>query len=94
MDNPAIIVVPEKIWTKVAEDVVTGVIHRLVSTVNYYQTYRLTGQAAPTELSERVRIFEQSNEAAISATEAIDVYLYCENNDADSDDNGKVRIDL
>jgi len=92
--NPVIISVPEKIWTPVAINVVTGLIHRLVSTVNYFQTYRLTGGASPTTEDERVKIFEQSNEASISATEAIDVYLWCENNDVDNNDAGSVRVDL
>ncbi len=90
----------EWVWLKVATSVVTGIIHRLNSQVYYYQTYRLTGAAAPstptigTIPSEAVRMFENGSEI-ISSAELIDVYVMPANSDDDAtDDIGKIRVDL
>lgn len=100
MATPVIIPVPEWTWVKVATNVITGSIHRLNSIVYYYQTYRLTGEAAPTAPvkgtipAEAVRIFDQSNQIAISSVDLIDVYIMCANSDDDSTDAGSVRVDI
>ncbi len=100
MADPQIIAIPEWVWTKVATAVTTGAIHRLVSTVYYFQTYRLTGEAAPTAPTqgttpeESVRIFDRSNNEIIDSSNPIDVYIMGANQDDDADDTGKIRIDI
>lgn len=100
MANPEIKTLNEWEWTKVATNVTTGSMHRIRSTVYYYQTYRLTGEAAPSDPTvgempdEAVRIFEESNQISISSTDPIDVYILCANSDDDNSDAGKVRVDL
>jgi len=101
MSNPTIIdTMDEWVWRKVATAVTTGIIHRLNSQVYYYQTYRLTGAAAPaaptvgTIPSEAVLMFMDGPEK-ISNSELIDVYVMPANKDDDAtDDVGKIRIDL
>jgi len=91
---------PEWAWEIVATSVKSGMIHRIKSTVSYYQTYRLTGQAAPTAPTvgtiptEAIEIFIQSNSMPISSQELIDVYIMCKNKDADVLDTGQVRVDV
>ena len=106
MADPQVINIPEWAWLKVATNVNTGVITRLDSTVYYYQTYRETGEAAPPAPTppsgddrgiipeEAVRLFDRSNQAQISAVAPIDVYIMCQNPDLDSNDQGKIRVDL
>ena len=100
MANPDVQTLTEWTWTKVATNVISGVLHRIVSTVWYYQTYRLTGEAAPaapvqgTIPEEAVRIFENGPEELISSSELIDVYIMCANQDDDATDDGKIRVDL
>jgi hypothetical protein len=101
MADPAIITLNEWEWVKVATNVVTGSIHRLNTVVYYYQTFRLTGEVAPTAPTlgtipeEAVRIFDKSNQVLISSNDFIDVYIMCANSDEDSDDDvGKIRVDL
>ena len=49
MANPSVVdILTEWVWQKVATSVKTGAINRLSTDVEYYQTYRLTGVAAPT----------------------------------------------
>ena len=100
MANPLVVTIsPEWAWQKVATNVVTGAIYRLVSTVYYYQTFRLTSEAAPSAPTppnpvtgipgvipdEAIRMFDQSNEELIQSNELIDVYIMCANQDIDSD---------
>ena len=101
MADPSVITItPEWAWQKVATAVTTGMIHRLVSTVWYYQTFSLTGESAPTTPTqgtipeEAVKIFEQSNSEPISSSNPIDVYIMCANSDDDADDDGKIRVDV
>ena len=90
----------EWVWQKVATAVVSGNIYRLTSTVYYYQTYRLTGIAAPTAPTagtipeEAVRMFEINNPEPIGHSEPIDVYIMVANTDDDVLDSGKVRVDV
>lgn len=100
MADPVIVPIAEWTWVKVATNVVTGSIHRLNSIVYYYQTYRLTGTAAPTAPTkgtiptEAVRIFDQSSQIPISSNDLIDVYIMCANHDDDATDAGSVRVDI
>jgi hypothetical protein len=60
----------------------------------------LTGEAAPpaptlgTIPEEAVKIFAHSNQVPISSGDYIDVYIMCANSDNDSDDGGKIRVDI
>jgi hypothetical protein len=87
MADPLVIAIPENTWTKVATNVTNGMVHLLTASRGIYlQTYRLTGEAAPTLVSEGVRIFD--NEAEISSESSIDVYIYCQG------EAGSVRVDI
>lgn len=89
MPSPAFIDCPKDAWTKVATGVVTGQVWRMISTERYLQTYRLTGDAEPTEKEEGVAAFLDGNDReTISSAELIDVYLYS------ISENGRVRVDL
>lgn len=79
MANPAIVSCTANTWVKVATNVTSGKIYRLKKkTATYLQTYRLTGQAAPTTIEEGVEMFLPDNSPElISASAGIDVYVYC-----------------
>jgi hypothetical protein len=84
--NPAIVVCTKNTWVKVATNVTTAVIwKRSLTPSKYFQTYRLTGAAAPTDLSTAISWLEQSLTMTNSA--AIDIYIYA------SDSAGEVRVD-
>ena len=101
MANPLVVNInTEWVWQKVATNVKTGVIHRLSTDVYYYQTFRLTGVAAPTAPTlgtiptEAVRIFDKSEQAAISSVADIDIYIMVQYDNTLALRNGKVRMDL
>lgn len=77
MANPAIVACPQDAWTKIATNVTTGTIHRKLKSPNLYlQTYRDTGDAAPTTIADAVPILVGGEQAEISASVSIDVYIY------------------
>lgn len=88
MANPAITAIPANTWVKVATDVTTGQVWRREKTVTYAHTYRLTGQAAPTDLTDAVVAFDGCDNMPISASAGIDVYIYA------YDEAGSVRVDV
>lgn len=89
MPNPVFVNCPKNVWTKVATNVNAGFIHKVyLIPYSYLQTYRLTGEAAPTLKSDGVMAFEHSITEEISATAGIDVYLY------PITAGGRVRVDL
>lgn len=89
MANPLFIEIEKDKWTKIATGVLTGIVHKVKSTPdNYMQTYRLTGESAPTLKSDGVLLFSDSQNESIESSEEIDVYLLA--NGAD----GEVRVDL
>ena len=90
MPDPTVVVCTEDTWVNVATNVITGMIWRMTLGPQYLHTYRLTGTAAPTDLTDAVPIFrnEESDYEAISANQAIDVYIYA------AGDAGKVRVDV
>ncbi len=101
MANPLVVEINiEWVWQKVATAVKTGAIHRLVTDVDYYQTYRLTGVAAPsapvlgTLPVEAVKMFESSSSESISSTEDIDVYVMVKYNKTLKLRDGKIRVDV
>ena len=97
MADPAVILINTKRkWTKIATGITVGSIHLINRGINYYRTYRLTGESAPNNPSdvaipdEAIQIFINTTEELIRLNEAIDVYLFCAGN---SKINGKVVID-
>ncbi len=81
MANPSIKRLKENEVVKVATNVTTGAINKHWKDgrhLEYYVSYRLTGQAAPTAenfLLEAVKMFQDNPEQnTISAAAAIDVY--------------------
>ncbi|MCK5127568.1 MAG: hypothetical protein KAR42_15030 [candidate division Zixibacteria bacterium] len=84
--DPAIVACPEGEWTLVAETVTSGNIWIKDTRAQYSQTYRLTGEAAPTLFDEAVLVSSPGD--CIRATEAIDVYIWCQKN------AGSVRVDV
>lgn len=77
-------------WNLVAANTASGFIHRKKTTPNVYlQTYRAAGGAAPTTIDEGVKMFIDNPETeTISATSAIDVYVWPVNVD------GILRVDI
>ena len=87
--TPVFVTCTKDVWTKVATDVTTGAIRRGdVTPYEYLQTYRETGDPAPTLKSDGVPAFEGGRTEIISAVNGIDVYLYPITN------NGRVRVDV
>ncbi len=88
MADPVLVVCALGSWTKIATNVTTGIVHRKDSDAKYFQTYRMTGNPAPSDLTDAVQIFTKEDSAEISNSAAIDVYIYCQV------DAGLVRVDL
>ena len=89
MANPVFFDIPEDEWTKVATSVVTGMVHKVESTPDsYQQTYRLTGEDAPTAESDGVVLFDGMQSEPISSSDSIDVYIWAKGA------AGRVRVDL
>ncbi len=88
MANPIFVDCPAGTWTLVAEKVITGFVRNKLRGPQYLQTYRVHGDSTPTEQSEGIQIFVDSDTATISATADIDVYIMALGKD------GKVRVDL
>lgn len=94
MANPVFVDCTKNSWELVAEDVKQGVINIVRDDIAYLQTYKLTGEAAPTAKSDGVRVYDPENanlkdyQIIISATANIDVYLWAENHD------GRIRADI
>lgn len=86
MANPAIVECPAGEITLAAENVTTGRIKVIDNNPAFYaETYRMTGDAAPTSQSEFAP-FRGSLE--IDTTDPIDVYIYAAGRD------GAVRRDV
>ncbi len=101
MANPLVVdILTEWVWQKVATSVTSGNIYRLATDVDYYQTYRLTGVAAPTNPTlgtlqdEAVRMFGIDDPEEIGHSEAIDVYILVKYDKTLALRNGKVRVDV
>ncbi len=98
MANPEVIYINKKWkWVKIATGITVGSIHLINTGINYYRTYRMTGESAPSNPSgmiipnEAIQIFINTTEELIRLDEAIDVYLFCVGN---SKINGKVVVDV
>ena len=96
MANPLVVdISSEKTVENIATAVQTGVIWKIIADVEYFYTYRLTGEAAPTYASDRaefVRVFkdddESDNQILIQASGPIDIYMFTVGG------AGQVRADL
>lgn len=90
MANPVKVSLTENTWTIVASDVISGLITiKKWQPSRYYQTYRVTGDPAPTgDQNEDTSTVTNGQEVSIAATEPIDVYMYC------VDQDGEVVVSL
>ena len=87
MADPEVIKCDADAWTKVATDVTTGNIWILNTSPDaYLQTYRDTGEDAPSDNSDAVSVSDRS--IPIAAEAGIDVYIKAVGKD------GQVRVDL
>ena len=93
MPAPAVKPTTADQWTPVAIDVLTGQVHRMVSGPVYLQTYRPTGDPAPTLRAEGVPAFIAGAPENIISNEPIDVYIWSDDTGRE-DPNGSVRVDV
>lgn len=89
MADPIIVQCPANTWTKVATNQTTGVIYAIhpdpLKPIDYKQTYRATGGAAPTDLTDAV---DMESPLYISAGAGVDVYIW------PTIEKGSVRTDV
>ena len=85
MSNPVKVEIPKNAWTLVASNVSSGLITiRQWQPSTYYQTYRVTGNPAPTgDQNEDTSTITTGREITISANENIDVYLFSKDVDGE-----------
>lgn len=91
MANPVFIDCPEDIWTKVAENITTGQIHKVKEApFSYLHTYRTSGDPPPPGgFEEGIKVFiDDEISEPIAFSSGIDLYIFCVKAD------GRVRIDL
>lgn len=86
MADPLIVECTKDIWTKVATNVTSGIIWIKNKLPTYLQTYRDTGESAPTNKDDAIPIY--GNSIPISASAGIDVYIQPVAKD------GVVRVDV
>lgn len=87
MANPVIVACAADVWTKVATAVLTGNIWvKDKPSGGMMQTYRLTGDPAPTLETESMPILDIG--IAINNSVGIDVYIYSKGG------SGSVRVDI
>jgi hypothetical protein len=88
MANPVFVDCPADTWQLVASNVTAGQVKKADNTPGQYlETYRTTGGAAPTEISEGIPCFVSRYSEPISASAGIDVYIMARGKD------GRVRVD-
>lgn len=85
MANPVFVAIPANVWTLVAAGVTTGNIYIKDTSPTYLQTYREASDPAPVQRDDGVTFSEN---ATISASSPIDVYIYA------IDKIGRVRVDV
>jgi hypothetical protein len=89
MANPETISLTADTWEMVARNVTSGQVKKLDTRPNMYlETYRMTGDDGPIDLSEGVPCFIGRYNEEISAAAGIDVYMMAVGH------NGKVRVDI
>ena len=87
--NPAVVECPKNVWVKVAAEITSGTIHRLVTLPEHYlHTYRNANEPAPSDNSDAALLFSGvSVFAAVSNDVNIDVYVKA------IGANGRIRVD-
>lgn len=86
MPDPAIVAItPADTWVKVLTNVTLGQIWIRDNSSEYLQTYRMTGNPAPTNIADAMPINTPS--IGVSASAGIDVYIRCIRK------TGEVRVD-
>ncbi|MCK5603252.1 hypothetical protein KAR91_15320 [Candidatus Pacearchaeota archaeon] len=96
MANPTWPNMDEAKWNLVASNVVAGTIDLLKGHYTCWGTYVLTGEAAPAD-TEAVRdkspvIFQAKTQEIISANAAMDVYIWIEDANTDTDGTGITEV--
>ncbi len=87
-DNPVVVSCPEDVWTLVAFNTQSASIHKLsLEPGSYKQTYRISGQAAPTDDADAIIIFETDTGHVFSHSPGVDIYIKAIGGD------GSVRLD-
>ena len=86
MAAPVIVVCTKDTWVKVATGVTSAIIHKKILGPTYFQSYVLTTDPAPTDLTTGIEMLEQSVQFTLSA--AADIYIYAANK------AGSVRVDI
>ena len=87
MANPDLQTLTANVWTKVAQAVTGGQIHKITSIpTSYFTFYKVTGDPAPVGLNIGEQRLDESED--ISSISAIDVYVY------PLGGIGTVRVDL
>lgn len=88
-------------WNLVASNVVTGYINRLKGQYTFWGTEVATGAAAPADTEEYrdkcPKLFEDSNTEPIDSQTAIDIYIWIENADTETDETGitnSIRVNI
>ena len=78
--------ITEGVWTKVATAVTGGIIDRLKSEFTFWVTSVATGAAAPDAAikTKSPKLFEDSNQETVESSTAIDVYIWIENADGNT----------
>ena len=100
MSSPVIVNTPQREWTLVAGATRTGIIDRLQTGFDYFQTYRCTGDSAPDAPvgskvpNEAVPIFVYCNQADIDSSVSVDVYIYCQAKDGAITRDGQLRVSI
>ena len=88
MHNPVFVDCPADQWTKVATAVKKGQLWKANTTTNYLQTYKLTGEAAPIDSCEGMKLFADGKDYdKIEASKPIDVHVFAVGA------AGRVRVD-
>ena len=91
MANPDMKNIPADTITLIASAVTGGIIHKIKTSVNYKQTFRVAkepAEPAPTDKTEFVPMFiDKPYVEEISSQEPIDIYVL-------TDVVGKLRLDL
>jgi len=89
MANPSTISCSQGSWQKVADNVTNGLVKRQINSedVLFYETYRLHGVAAPTDLTD-ASTWWYNQDLIINSADPIDVYVYAQNK------SGTVKVEL
>ncbi len=88
MANPVFVICTVDTWVKVATAVQTGQLWKANTSPDYFQTYKITGDPAPTTRGEGMALFSNGISEPISSAVLIDVYVYA------AGSAGRVRVDV